>query len=170
MRTWGINNNRGNQMSRFNMFTTTMFVIAVAYYGQVSYAASGKGGSKVQNPSAPAASTEIRLRAKWEDPAQQNNPELQDTLPEFHADYRLKSGVPQLQVRVENIELGTVVDVFVQNLKIGSATVVQDGLGTEAALDFKKGAWPAGLPTTLTAGMVVRIFSGSTLLFEAPFQ
>ncbi len=157
-------------MTKSNWIVAASFLMIAGYYGNTAFAASGsgKGGSAASagNAGGATASADVRLRAKFEVDAEADV----DTNPEFHADYRMKKGVPQLQVRVENIELGTVVDVFIQNLKIGSATVEADGVGTEAALDFKKGQWPAGLPTELTAGMVVRIFSGTTLLFEAPFE
>lgn len=147
--------------------------ILVAGISESSPAASGKGksgsASQVSNSTSSAAAQDVRLRAKFEDESDEALADA-DLAPEFHADYRVKKGVPELKVRVENIELGTVVDVYIQNLKIGTATVEEDGEQTEAALDFRKGEWPAGLPTTLTAGMVVRIMSGATLLFEAPFE
>ncbi len=151
-----------------------MALTLIIGYGEISSAASGKGKegtarseSQASN-SASSSARDSRLRAKFED---ESDPALADAdlAPEFHADYRIKKDVPELKVRVENIEIGTVVDVYIENLKIGSATVEEDGEGTEAALDFRKGEWPAGLPTALTAGMVVRIMEGATLLFEAPF-
>ncbi len=137
-------------------------------YAEISAAKQNRGGRSAVE-SAASSTQDVRLRAKFED---ESNQELADAdlAPEFHADYRIKKGTPQLKVRVENLELGTVVDVFVGNVKIGSATIEQDGEGTEAALDFKKGEWPAGLPMEITAGTIVRVMSGNTLLFEAPFE
>lgn len=125
----------------------------------------GGRGEAVQSTS----SQDTRLRAKFED---QSDDALDDAdlAPEFHADYRIKKGTPELKVRVENLELGTIVDVYIENLLIGSAEVVQDDVGTEAALDFRRGDWPTGLPMELSAGMVVRIMVGDTLIFEAPFE
>jgi len=163
-------------MKGLNAVTALVFAITTAHYAQSTFAASGKGkegtaGTAAGNSGSGNGSTagaEVRLRAKFE--VEAANEAEEDTTPEFHADYRIKKGVPELKVRVENIAAGTVVDVFIQNLKIGSATVeAEEGEGTEASLDFRKGAWPVGLPAALTAGMVVRIFSGNTLLFEAPF-
>lgn len=125
----------------------------------------GGRGETVQSSS----SQDTRLRAKFEDESDEALAGA-DMAPEFHADYRIKKGTPELKVRVENLELGTEVDVYIENLLIGSAVIEEDGTGTEAALDFRKGAWPTGLPMELTAGMVVRIMNGDTLLFEAPFE
>ncbi len=147
-------------------FATLTLIIG---YAEISSAKQNRGGRSASTVESAAASTqEDRLRAKFEDQSDQALADA-DLAPEFHADYRVKKGAPQLQVRVENLELGTVVDVYINNVKIGSATIEQDGTGTEAALDFKKGEWPAGLPMELSAGMIVRIMSGTTLLFEAPF-
>ncbi len=165
-------------MSGLSVCTAVIFSLVAGYYGQATYAASGSGkggtaaaGNAVSNSGsangdAAAAGADVRLRAKFEVEAAVDD----DTAPEFHADYRIKKGAPELKIRVENIEVGTVVDIFIQNIKIGSATVEADGAGSEASLDFKKGAWPAGLPTTLTAGMMVRVLSAAVLLFEAPFE
>ncbi len=119
----------------------------------------------------------VRLRAKYEDPANEQAPAEgaeapaeEMLLPEFHADYREKKNSNILKVRVQNLEIGTEVTVFVDDVNIGSAVVEANDVGTEAALDFKKGEWPSGLPTTLSAGMMVSIFSGEQLLFEAPFE
>ncbi len=138
-------------------------------YAQISEAKRNRGGRSATIENSASSSQDVRLRAKFEDETDEALADA-DLAPEFHADYRIKKGTPQLKVRVENLELGTVVDVFIGNVNIGSATIEEDGAGTEAALDFKKGEWPAGLPMEIAAGTIVRIMSGNVLLFEAPFE
>lgn len=151
--------------------TVSMIALALTLtFASVSEARQNRGGSNSTTASTTTASTDIRLRAQAED---KTDPALAaaDLAPEFHLDYRFKKGHPQIQVRVENFEAGSMFDVFIENLKIGSVTVVLQADGElEGELDFKNGSWPAGLPTTLTAGMMVRIVQGATVIFQAPLQ
>jgi hypothetical protein len=125
--------------------------------------AKGGGGSN----STTTSSTQIRLLAKGEI-NMGAAATAADINPEFHADYRTKKDIPQLKIRVENFEANAKFDVYIENLKIGS--VVIDPVTLEGELDFKNGVWPAGLPTQLKAGMMVRILSGTAVLLQGAFQ
>lgn len=132
-------------------------------YSTESFAKNGGRST----PSTTTQATQIRLLAKGEiDMGAAAS--AADTNPEFHADYRIKKDLPQLKVRVENFEANAKFDVYIENLKIG--TVVIDPVTLEGELDFKNGVWPAGLPTELKAGMVVRILSGTAVLLQGAFQ
>lgn len=156
-------------MSRLFSITVLAVSMITVGYADLAAARQNRGGRTASNSESTSASTDIRLRAKFEVEAEDDaEVEIEDTAPEFHADYRMKKGVPRLQVRVENIELGTEVSVVIGDMNIGSAIVEADGIGTEAALDFRGADFPAGL--TISEGSMCRIYAGEQLLFEAPFQ
>ncbi|MGE4132023.1 MAG: hypothetical protein AB7F86_10330 [Bdellovibrionales bacterium] len=168
--------------------TLLSLTLCMAIYGLDSEAKQNRGGKTAETETTSnqrrggrnqAASTEsttasadTRLRAKAElvDESELGSGVETETIPEFHADYRIKKGVPELKVRVENFSVGEVFNVYLEDVLIGSVTIVLDGTKTEGALDFRRGDWPANLPAELTTGMMVRIVQGEAIIFEAPFE
>lgn len=133
----------------------------------ISYSTESFAKNGGSSTSTTTQSTQIRLLAKGEI-NMGAAASAADMNPEFHADYRVKKDLPQLKVRVENFEPGAKLDVYIENLKIGTAVI--DPVTLEGELDFKNGVWPAGLPTELKAGMNVRILSGTAVLLQGAFQ
>lgn len=68
---------------------------------------------------------------------------------ELAVKYRVQSGKTRLDAHVEGYPEGTLMDVYIGDLKIGSVTV--EALG-EGELTFNDTNWPTGLPLSLPAG------------------
>lgn len=108
-----------------------------------------------------AASTRVRLDANFEaDPAV-------ETDAEYHAKFRNDGGKIRLDAEASGFPDGTMVQVFVGNIKIGVITV----LAGEGEISFRDAAtWPVGLPMDLKAGTMVRFLDmANKVLAEGPF-
>ena len=78
--------------------------------------------------------------------------------PSGHADYRARNARKELRVQVEDVSVpvGTVLDVYVDNAKVGTITVVAVVLGGELELNSQDGA----LVPNVAKGSVVVVKKG----------
>lgn len=106
-------------------------------------------------------SGEVRLRT------QLTGARIDRLTPSGHAEFRARSGRSDLRVEVEDVSVpvGTVLDVYVDSVKVGTITVAEVTLGGELELNSQDGA----VVPKVAKGSVVVVKNGETGIVAGVF-
>lgn len=153
-------------MSFRNLICVTIFFVGVF---TVIHSAEAKNGGRTAVASASA--DRVRLQAKFAlDEIDGADEAVEIEGRELRVRFESRSGRARLDSEASGFEAGTVIQVYVGNIKIGDITVEAGTL--EGEISFRDAAsWPSGLPMNLLAGTVVTFRdAANAVLATGPLQ